>query len=690
MYQATPAPFSDEDLTLWRKSIEGARKLRKDKAEAYGWQENIDRYRPKSVKDAEGKVNIGVDFADVERKKAALFYDTPEISLLCDEPGQPLAPPQPPPPPNPDGSPSGPPPPPPPTLGSVALIHQELLNNLLGDSQIGVKHIVGQALLDVLLAAGVGPVRVGYTATTQDTPIETGADQLTGEPITETAPVPIHEEFWIARRSPMSLLLPVEFRDTDIRRAPWVGEDFSMPLSQFRAEYGIPEDVDIPTGGEKPYFGADDSRERDGDPEVTGVYLEYRAMLFGKSTHPKAVWCLVLVDGMDQPIKHGPSQHQTIGEDGRLTPDSLPDYTILPLWIRDLPDSAWVPSDSTITAPLTKEINKYRTQSIEQRESARSVILYDPSLITPETKQKIEQGEINTMVPVTPGALAQGPQAIMAQVATASQGRESYLGQDYIQQDRERVLGISANQTGSNSGKKTTATEANIVNRNTEARFNQEQARVTAWYMAVVRALDALVLRYGDVRFASTLVGPRKGQVWAQFKQALAGGYRYEVNVDSGKYMDAEAQRRQLLQMYQMTRQDPLINPQKLIQKLLTAWGIDPAEGMAQPQPPQPQPPQVGVSFKGEDFNPLNPQFPLVVKMAQQGGWQITPQDIQAAQAGAQQLQQQALLAQAMAGPAESGKPQPSIKHGGPAQQQMPISKRQMDETGGVNNGPVS
>ena len=690
MYQATPAPFSDEDLTLWRKSIEGARKLRKDKAEAYGWQENIDRYRPKSVKDAEGKVNIGVDFADVERKKAALFYDTPEISLLCDEPGQPLAPPQPPPPPNPDGSPSGPPPPPPPTLGSVALIHQELLNNLLGDSQIGVKHIVGQALLDVLLAAGVGPVRVGYTATTQDTPIETGADPLTGEPITETAPVPIHEEFWIARRSPMSLLLPVEFRDTDIRRAPWVGEDFSMPLSQFRAEYGIPEDVDIPTGGEKPYFGADDSRERDGDPEVTGVYLEYRAMLFGKSTHPKAVWCLVLVDGMDQPIKHGPSQHQTIGEDGRLTPDSLPDYTILPLWIRDLPDSAWVPSDSTITAPLTKEINKYRTQSIEQRESARSVILYDPSLITPETKQKIEQGEINTMVPVTPGALAQGPQAIMAQVATASQGRESYLGQDYIQQDRERVLGISANQTGSNSGKKTTATEANIVNRNTEARFNQEQARVTAWYMAVVRALDALVLRYGDVRFASTLVGPRKGQVWAQFKQALAGGYRYEVNVDSGKYMDAEAQRRQLLQMYQMTRQDPLINPQKLIQKLLTAWGIDPAEGMAQPQPPQPQPPQVGVSFKGEDFNPLNPQFPLVVKMAQQGGWQITPQDIQAAQAGAQQLQQQALLAQAMAGPAESGKPQPSIKHGGPAQQQMPISKRQMDETGGVNNGPVS
>lgn len=689
--ESSVEPLNEDDLSAWRKAITAARMQRDAVAERFDWQGNIDRYAPKDVKRAAQDVNIGADFADVERKKAALFYSAPDISFVSDGPSLPLAPPTP-------AQPGQPQPPPPPTWGSLTLVHQQLINELLSDAQLGVKGTVGKSLLDVLLPAGVGPVRVGYTAITQPIPMPvpdpTGmasVDPATGEPAVQMVPVPIHEEFFVSRLSPMALLLPTEFRDTDIRNAAWVGYEFIKPVSQLRAEYDVDEDVDIPTGGEKPYFGKDDAPPEDqGDPPVSGVYIEYRGALYGKTRHPKEIWCLVLVEGMDTPLKHAKSPHQTFGEDGRLSPDSIKDFTILPLWIRDLPDSAWVPSDSTLTGPLTRELNKYRTQAIQQRDSARQVILYDPSKLTPEVKDKIEAGEINTMVPVAPEALAAGVNTIMAQVVTASLGRESYVGQDYMQADREKIHGISANQTGANASRKTTATEASIVNRNTEARFNQEQARVLAWYLSVVRTLDTLVLRYGDERLAITLLGPERGKFWAQFKGMLAGGYRYEVQTDSGKYMDAEASRRQLLQMYQMVRQDPLINPKPLIDKLLTAWGIDPVEGMAPPKPPQPTPPQVGVSFKGEDFSPLSPQFPLVVKMAQQGGWQITPEDVQAAQAGAQQLQQQALIAQAMAGPATPGQPPAATKHGGAATQQMPISKRQMDESGAQPGPAVS
>lgn len=649
----------------------------------YDWDGNIDRYRPKDAKAAEGHVNIGADFADVERKKAALFFDTPAIGLTVDEPSAPMAPPTPP-------QPGQTPPPPPPTLGSVALIHQQLLNDLLGETGLGIKRAVGKCLLDVLLPAGVGPLRVGYSASFQsvDMPVP---DPMTGYPtqgpdgevVTQPVKVPIHEEFFASRLSPKSLLLPVEFRDTDIRNAPWVGHEFTMPVSKVRAEYDVPEDVEIPVGsGAKPYFEDDQASSAD-DPPVTGCYIEYRAMLEGRAAHPKAVWCLVQIDGMDAPLKHGPSPHQTFGEDGRLTPESVQDFTILPLWIRDLPDSAWVPSDSTITGPLTKELNKFRTQAVRQRESARQVILYDSEFLDPDAVDKIKKGEINDFVPVRGGALAAGAASIMAQVGTASLGRESYLGSDYIQADREKVMGISANQQGANAGRKTTATEASIVNKNTEARFNQEQARVMEWYLSVVRTLDCLIHRYMDARYAAVLVGQRRAQIWEQFHGALAGGYRYDVQTDSGKYLDIEASRRQLLQMYQMTRQDPLINPKPLIEKLLTAWGVDPVEGIAQPQPPQPTPPSVGVSFKGEDFNPMNPQFGIIVKMAQQGGWQITPQDIQAATQAAHLQAQQAFIAEAMQGPATPGRPAPQVKHGGPATQQMPISKRQADETGG-------
>lgn len=684
MYKDTQ-PLSDDDLSAWRQAIDAARRSRDAASERYGWQANIDRYAPADLRDTEGHVNIGADFSDVERKKAALLFTTPDIALVCDEPDQPLAPPQP-------AVPGQPPPPPPPTLGSLTMVHQQLLNELLGEAHLNVKATALKSVLDVLLPAGVGPVHVGYRAVTQTVAVDT-LDPMTGEPVSTEAPVPIHEEFFVSRISPKALLLPKEFRDTDIRQAAWVGYEFTMPVSQVRAEYGIPEDVDLPTGDEVPAFNEDRQDGRGGavDPPVRGCYIEYRGMLYGKSAHPKAVWCLVLLDGMDAPIKHGPSPHQTIDENGRLTPDSVPDFSILPLWIRDLPDSAWVPSDCTITAPLTREINKYRTQNITQRDSAKQVMLYDSEALSPETIQKIERGEINTFIPVKGGVLAQGAASIMAQVGTASLGRESYLGQDYIQSDREKVLGIAANQTGSTSGRKTTATEASIVSKNTEARFNQEQDRVRAWLVSVVRVLDGLVLRYGDVALATKLLGPRKGQLWGQFKGALAGGYRYDVQTDSGKYLDAEAQRRQLLQFYQMVRQDPLVNPTPIIKKLIAAWGVDPAEGLAQPKPPQPPPPQVGVSFKGEDFNPLNPQFDLVVKMAQQGGWQITPEDIANAKANAQQQQAAQMIAGLVApanGPTTPGKPSPSTKHGGPATQQMPISKRQMDETGGINNGP--
>lgn len=683
VYQATKVePLDADALSAWRKAITAAQQQRQDAATRYDWQGNIDRYAPKDAKKAAGDVNIGADFADVERKKAALFFTTPAISCVTDQPLQPLGAPTPPPP-------GQPPPPPPPTLGQIALIHQQLLNELLSDAQLGVKGTVSKAILDVLLPAGVGPVRVGYTATTQAVPVPV-PDPMTGQPtmgpdgqpVTQDVPIPIHEEFFVSRISPMALLLPTEFKDTDIRNASWVGYEFSTPESQLRAEYDIPEDVDLPKGNDKPaVFNQDDTPSgQDADPPVSGVYIEYKAAHFGKAKHPQAIYCLVLVEGHDTPLKHGPSPHQTFDETGRLSPDSLRGFSMLPLWIRDLPDSAWVPSDSTITGPLTREINKYRAQSIQQRDNTRNVVLYDTEAVSSEVKDKIDAGDIGAFVGVKGGALMNGAGAIMAQVVTAQLGRESYLGQDYMMSDREKVLGVSANQNGSANSGKRSATEISTIQRNTEARFNQEQARVQEWYLSVVRALDALVLRYGDQRLATALVGPQKGALWAQHKMHLAGGYRYEVQTDSGKYLDAEAYRRQVIQLYQMTRQDPLLNPQPLLAKLLTLFGLDPSEGIVQPQPSSPPPPQVGISLKGEDLNPLNPQFSIAIKMAQQGGWKIDDADIQRAMQHAQQMLTLNSVAGAMQ--AQPGQPEPSLTHGGPATQQMPLSKRQGEETG--------
>lgn len=691
---APPAPADDPQpvalgLTVaqWHDEIERARKLRKDVAERQGWEQNLERYAPSDIKKTAGKVNIGADFADVERKKTALFYAQPNVALVCDEPNQPLVPPQPP-------QPGAPPPPPGPTLGTLVLAHQDLLNEVLGPNHINAKGVVHKCLLNVLLTAGCGPVKVGFRSVSVpvDAPVmgPDGQPQigLDGQPVMQSTPVSIHDEFYASALSPMALLLPPDFRDTDVRYASWIGYDFKLPASRLIAELHLPPTIEFPGATEKPYFHADTQNGSDEahDRLVSGSYIEYRTSLENPYAHPEAVKCMWLIDGMNDPLKQGDSPNQTIDEMGVMTPDSVPGFSILPLWIRDLPDSAWVPADSTITGPLTLELNKFRTQSIEQRDTARHIILFDPSKVTTEAKAKIDDGTINTWVAVPPGGLDQGKDAIAVQVTTAQLGRESYLGQDYIQADRDRILGISANQQGAQTSTERSATEVSAMQRNSDARFNHEQNRVIEWYLAWVRLVDAFLLRYADERFASRLLGAQKGQFWAQHKAALLGGYRHTIQADSGKYVDIEATRRQFTQLYQMTRQDPLLNPRPVLEKLLAAHGIDPSMAIANEQPKaSPTPPQVSFTFKGEDLNPLMPQFELVLALVTLGGWEIPPKAIENAKAAAKiaQLIGEPVVPQGSAG-AEPGM---KAQHGGPAKQQMPLSKRQEDETGG-RSGP--
>ena len=675
-------PLSDDERTYWRQEIDRAEQKRKEVAEQHDWQGNLDRYVPQDLAKRAAEVNVGADFRDVERKKAALFYDTPAVGLLVDDPDQPLTPPAPPPMDPRTGQPAGPPQAPP-TLGSLVSVHQELLNAMLGASEINPKPTVHKCLLDVLAASGVGAVRVGYQATLETVTSPAVLDPVTGQELQPAQPVsiPVHETWFASRVSPQALLLPADFKDTDARHLPWIGYRWRKAASQVRREYAIPDEVELPLqDSTKPYFYADSMNRRGGevaDPHVSGVYLEYRAHLRSKARHPEVIWCLVLVDGMDQPLKHGPSPHQTMGPDGRLTPDSQITFSIHPLWIRDLPDSAYPPADVAVTGPLTKELNKFRTQMVQARDAARDVILYDVDAISPEVKDKIERGGVGRLVPIEPGKLAGGIDAIMKQVASASPGREHYTANDYIERDREAVLGISANQAGSTTQTERSATEVQTIQRNSEARFELERQRVVAWYVAVVRAVDGLVLRYGDERLAARLLGPRKGPFWAQFKAQMAGGYRYELQSDSGKYLDIEANRRQWLQMYQMTAQDPFTNRQVVLKKLAAAWGVDPSEWVVQPEPAKPAPVQAAVSLKGTDFDPTLPQFPIIVFLARQGGWTI-PDEVVA------QAEQRGLTLSAMTavgGPSAS--PAPSTRHGGAAPEVAPISKRQAEEGGG-------
>ncbi len=671
--ELTLLTLSPKSVNRWRAWVKKSRLKREAVAEKHGWKENLERYEPQERK--RGKkvtdINTGVDFADVESKKAALLFTTPTVALTDVAVG----------------------------LQQAVAIHAELLNTILGPEHANVLPVAQRAIFNCLCPSGIGPVVLGYTCTkvAVEQPMvatdELGqpvVDPLTGQPQTQitVVEVPIHEAFFVSELSPKSLLMPAELRTTNYQgKAAWMGFEWQKPVSQCKREFKyLPPDWKggVGTESEKPYFErADDQQDDDtGDPMVSGWTLWYRAELepqSGQTPHPEQMRKLTMIDGLETPVEHWDSQDQTIGEDGRLTPDSMQGFNVRPLVLRDLSDSAWIPSDCAVTASLTLEQKKYREMSMRRRDTNVDAVFYDAALQEPIDKAKAKAGSGATVyVPIPSNLAGAGVQNLVQQITKANAGRETYLDQDINRRDRDRILAIGDQQRGNESKGAKTATEMSLVQKNTDARFEQERQKVEHWYLYdIVKPLDALILRYCDERMATQILGPEKAQIWAKFKPALAGGYRYTLQMDSGKFLDVEDKRRQTLQIFNLLAKSPFMNQQFLHGKLCEDFGWDPTQAMVQPQPDKPEPPKMSLAFKGEDL--VGPQAPIVLEILAALGVKVDPAAIQMSQAMLQQAQALA-AAQAPEGESPKGGGNPIVP--GPADKAPRLDQHQLSQSG--------
>jgi hypothetical protein len=143
--------------------------------------------------------------------------------------------------------------------------------------------------------------------------------------------------------------------------------------------------------------------------------------------------------------------------------------------------------------------------------------------------------------------------------------------------------------------------------------------------------------------------------------------------------VDQAVDRKQAQELYSFLANDPFVNRQALLEKLLRKFHLDPATIVRQPDPPKPEPPKLSFSFKGEDL--VAAQAPIVLEIASQLGLKISPEMVTLSQQMFLQAQQ---MAQAEAAEQEAQKG--SEKHGGKVAQQESLSKHASDMTGGMQN----
>lgn len=668
------APTNAADFSqpaAWIAELDRSRRL----AETYwpDWEENLGYYTGKSPEATTANeaqqpyVNINADFYNVEIKVAQLFFETPTLTLTSKGEFKPHKPAM---------ALPGAPPQPAPNAAPIVAAHRELLNELLGPSHADVLRTIHKAIKDCLLTSGEGATKIGYTPTLQTVPTEGLA---VAQP---EAQLPVDEQWFWERIPSKKFRKPADFHDTDFDKAPWLAMDFRMPLSLAKRLFNIPEEYAGTQDRDEKVLNDTATKNQDTSaiPYVNGTEIWYYAHIFDADViNPQVIRRHVVLEGVEGFVeKSAESPFQTLLPNGRLSADSMRGYPIHPLTLRDVPDSAFIPSDSSMARGLIRELCKFRTQQVMERDANLPRFLYDSSKLTPATVDKIVQGTVGSMIPVEEDALGAGPERIMAQVTQGSQTRGSYAANDYIQRDLEKTLGIDPAAAGVKGQGDPSATEVAVVDRQRNVRLDSERRRVLAWYLKGVEKFSALVARFMTPQLAVPYIGTQAAQAWASWdKQTWDGRFVFGAKPDSQIKLDAAAERKFALDIYQFTAKDPNVNRVALLKSLFEKANIDPSEVIVEALPEQHKEPSIGFTFKGEDF--LGPQAPQVREILAQLGYEISQPAI--SESGSQLLQQMVIGIRDA-----DGKATPAVKgpaqHGGVTEKVRPLDQQSADQSG--------
>lgn len=647
----TPRPLSDEDLKKWEARL--ARGEARCKLFHPQMERGLKRYAQALIEKQPEDINALLDFRHVEGKKSDLFFDTPDVTLVAIDPADESIP-----------------------FPILLPLRQKFLNHDIGPEGANAKRAMHKTLLDTLAASGWMITVVGYEAVKLPVP----PDPLTGMPSMDANGQPVTEVTIWSRRfieaiSSKKTVIPDDFTDSsNFDAAPWLAYKGVMPILQARrAKWKIPQGF---TGTAQKDDHVYKHGEVTGDPNES--MLEYTIIWLKASLYDEAVFnpelyrCLVLVKGLEEPAWYVDSPFQSLTPTGQLTDDSMRGNPIHIGTLRDLTDSAHVPSDLVVGEQLSLEENKFRTDLILNRRQRRTRLLVAEGLGQP-TIDKLAQ---NTGPVTVPDAYidAGGAQRAVAVVNTGTEPRDNYTAQEIIERDYDEALGRGANQRGQTAKRKTTATEARIVQGNSSARAQTEKGRGREYFVALLRKYDAVVQRTVTREELLKVLGAQGAQLYEQWKM-LPGRYGYDILPDSGQYVDAHEYTAHVLDTYNLLRKDERVNTDDLLEMVARALNRNPAKFIAPPPQPKSEAPSMSINFKGEDAA-VPPMWNLLMDFCASAGLKVSPQTLQAFQA-------QSVLTKLM-GAVQPGEPKPDNAHGGSADRTEPVNKHQSDVTGGV------
>ena len=727
--QLLPLPAEGHgSLEYFKNQIKAAQ----EKLDSYkdDWDRNVQSYLAKVLDKSphDDAVIVPMDFANVEAKKANLFYQTPEVQLTAQQPG----------------------------LEDAVSVFQAVLNHELGLEGVDALSTMHEVLFDALCPSGLMVSKIGYESFTDgtiDVPPPTPEPPVPGVPVPgiptgpppvglapagpplgaqpgamglpaplgspelgaapgpmggasgpmpslpaapQTVPNVVFERYSWKRVSPAKVLIPADFRGGNYDRAPWLGFEFEEDWEMAKQLYGLPDDVHLKGHGtdERLLKSEKQMSSIDNSKRVKGWEIWYYASQFDPAVkHPEQQRLLVILDGVDEPVRHedSPVQKWVPKPNGGKMLAGLRGHPIHVGAIRYVSDTAYPPSETAISRSQTQELNKSRTQMILQRDRNIPMRIADLARIGgDEGLQKIRKNIWQGVIAL-PSASANDPPIFG--VGESHFPQENFQFNNIIMSDIGRVWALAENQRGEESERHRTATEINTIQHNTTARMEAERRQVLDYFVRGARKLGALIQLFADEEHYVQIVGQDGSQrLQAWNKDTIQGEYAYTAKANSAAHVDAAEDLNNALKTYELLAKDPHINRVELLQAIARKANLDATKLIVPQLPPKgPDAPNVSFRFAGQDLDVRSPAFPIILSIMKQAGYQIPDELVQQAQEHAQQ--QALIMGSAPVGmplppnPAmPAGGPSPQTAHGGPAEKVMRLSKRRAEEGG---HGPV-
>lgn len=696
MSESTPALTTGEAepskdfAPNWPSRIEACEKKRDRLIKDWKENTNYRKGKPLGAEPEEDAVCIPVDWARTKNKAAQLFFQVPTVIMEAKMTG----------------------------LEAAAPVAAAALNDVMND-EVKAHICMDEVLQDIINATGFGVLLVGIDVVTKTVmrdkyqPEQVQAEQappampMPGMPPPIPPPpgpiaseidanggvmpqvpqaVPIYQCLYGTRLSPARFLWPVEFVGSDWQTAPWLGYDEDLTVAVALRKGWITKDF-IKENDDKlksTSDSSDDDENKDTSKKVVVQHIYYKKSLVDPAEiDPRKIGHLVFVNGKKEPVVKEDFKWQVYNEQTREWM-GMTTYPIKVGTVTTLSDDAMPPSDSEIGRPQVRELMRSRSQMVKQRDRSMPLRWFDVNQVDDDIAEQMRKGVYQDMIPMNgPGGTAIG------EVARANYPRDSWDFQRVIDQDLDEAWSMGRNQQGLDTPGETSATEAGIVNQNSNVRIEYERVKILRLYLEMAEAIfDLMQLFQDDQRWVQIVGADGMKSLQAWDKTTIKGEYAFRAHPDSAVRVDVAQKRAESLNVYKLLRQDPLINPTAITQEVVETHGYDPSKVMTAPAPPSPPPAAVRFSFTGADLsNPMTVAF-----LQKHAGMALAPEDIAAAKALMQDAGVPTMPATQLNLPVAGKDGQPTsplsipgaLEHPGPAPEVNPLNQRY--ENGGDNS----